>query len=36
MKLLMIYSEKFAYNTTSKTLPSVPEINESREIDKVL
>ena len=36
MKLLMIYSEKFAYKTTTKTIEEASEISESKEIKDVL
>lgn len=36
MKLLMIYSDKFTYKTSQKTLDSVEAIDENREIEKVL
>ncbi len=36
MKLLMIYSEKFEYTTTTKTVEEAKEINESKEFNDVL
>jgi len=36
MKLLMIYAEKFAYQTRSKTLETVEEYQEDKQIENVL
>ncbi len=36
MKLLIIYSDKFKYKTTKKTLDSVEEINENKEIENAV
>ncbi|MFW6148882.1 MAG: threonyl-tRNA synthetase editing domain-containing protein [Atribacterota bacterium] len=36
MKLLMIYAEKFAYQTRSRTLETVEEYQEDRQIENVL
>ena len=36
MKLLMIYAEKFAYQTRSRTLESVEEYQEDKQIENVL
>ncbi len=36
MKLLMIYSAKFGYTTTTKTVEEAKEINESKEFNDVL
>jgi len=36
MKLLMIYAEKFAYQTRSRTLETVEEYQEDKQIENVL
>jgi len=36
MKLLMIYAEKFAYQTRSRTLETVEEYQENKQIENVL
>lgn len=36
MKLLMIYADKFAYKTNKKTLESVEEYQEDKQIEDVL
>lgn len=36
MKLLMIYAEKFAYQTRTKTLESVKQYQEDKQIENVL
>jgi hypothetical protein len=36
MKLLMIYAEKFAYQTKSRTLETVEEYQEDKQIENVL
>jgi hypothetical protein len=36
MKLLMIYAEQFAYQTRSKTLETVEEYQEDKQIENVL
>lgn len=36
MKLLMIYAEKFAYQTSSRTLETVEEYQENKKIENVL
>jgi hypothetical protein len=36
MKLLMIYAEKFAYQTRTKTLESVEQYQEDKQVENVL
>ena len=36
MKLLMVYSDKFKYNVTTKTLPDFPDARGSKEFNDVL
>ena len=36
MKLLMIYCARFAYATSSKTIDSLPDIEEKREVENAL
>jgi hypothetical protein len=36
MKLLMIYTERFAYNPAHKSLPELPEVSEGAEITEAL
>ena len=35
MKLLMIYTTKFSYNPTIKTIDSMPDVNEGKEYENV-